>query len=440
MPVLVVGLSHKTVPLELLERVAVPKARLPKALADLAGRDFLSEAVTLSTCHRTEVYAVADRFHGAVQDVRHFLSEHSFAPPEDLTDHLYTYHDDAAIEHLFKVTAGIDSVLIGESQILGQVRNAWEVARAEGAAGRQLGDLFRHALEVGKRARTDTGISRGITSLSQAALAMVKGRMGSLEGRRIIVVGTGEVGEGMVTDLAAASEASEVLIANRTRDRAEKLAARVGGQAIDLESLPGALDDADVVFASSGAASLVLSTSDLRARSGGTCRPLLVVDLGMPRNVEGAVGAVEGVTLLDLDDLRAFVDAGLDQRRREVNRVRAIVAEEVARFVTEASARQVSPTITALRAWAEDVRTAEIERNRARLASLDADQREAVEGLTRSLVAKLLHQPTVRLKESAGSGQGDRLTAAVGDLFDVDRPLDPLDPLPAGELDPSSEG
>lgn len=421
MPVLVVGLSHRTVPLELLERVSVPKARLPKALADLSGRDFLSEAVVLSTCHRTEIYAVAERFHGAVQDVRHFLSEHAFVPPEDISDHLYTYHDDAAIEHLFAVTAGLDSVLLGESQILGQVRDAWETARAEEAAGRQLSALFRHALEVGKRSRTETGIARGITSLSQAALAMARERLGTLHGRTILVVGTGEVGEGMVADLAATSEGGEILVANRTAERAELLASRVGGRAIDLGSLPRAVGGADVLFASSGASSAVLRPADLAGGTPGSSpRPLLIVDLGMPRNIDPAVGEVPWVTLLDLDDLRAFVNAGLDQRRREIPRVRAIVGEEIGRYLSHASVREVAPTITALRARGEEVRRAELERNRARLAGLDATQRAAVEALTRGLVAKLLHDPTVRLREAAGSGHGDRLSGALRDLFDLD--------------------
>ncbi|MEA2932134.1 MAG: glutamyl-tRNA reductase, partial [Actinomycetota bacterium] len=218
MSLVVVGLSHRTVPLEILERMTVSAEHLPKALGDLVSRDFVSEAVILSTCHRTEIYVVAERFHGGVQDIRHFLTGLAFLPPEDFSDHLFTYHDESAAAHLFAVAAGLDSVVLGESQVLGQVRTAWERAREEGTAGSRLSALFRHALEVGKRVRSDTAIGRGVTSLSQAAVAMATDRLGTLEGRRLVLLGAGEMGEGMADDLAASTDASagegpEVIVA-----------------------------------------------------------------------------------------------------------------------------------------------------------------------------------------------------------------------------------
>jgi len=417
--VVVVGLSHRTVALDLLERMTVAPDRLPKALGDLVARDFVSEAVILSTCHRVEIYAVAERFHGGVQDIRHFLSELAFVPPEDFTDDLYTYYDDAAAAHLFVVAAGLDSVVLGESQILGQVRDAWERARAEGAAGSRLSALFRHALEVGKRARTESAIARGVTSMSQAAVAMATERLGSLAGKRIVVVGAGEMSEGMADAVEPAATA-DVVVANRTRERAEALARRVGGRAVTLDRLPDALLQADVLLTSTGSPTVVVDEADLThvvgARGG---RPLLIVDLGMPRDVDPAVGRLPGVTLLDLADLRTFVDAGIDERRNEVVRVRGIVADEVARFVAQSAARTVAPTVTALRQQAEDVRTAELDRYRSRLEGLDDRQRQAVDALTRSLLAKVLHEPTVRLKEAAGSAQGQRLADALRELFDL---------------------
>jgi glutamyl-tRNA reductase len=415
--VVVVGLSHRTVPLDLLERMTVAADRLPKALGDLVGREFVSEAVILSTCHRIEIYAVAERFHGAVQDIRHFLSELGFIAPEDFSDGLYTYYDEAAVAHLFVVAAGLDSVVLGESQILGQVRDAWERARTEGAAGSRLSALFRHALEVGKRARTETAIARGVTSLSQAAVAMATDRLGSLTGKRIVVVGAGEMSEGMAN---AVDPAAAVVVANRTWERAVALAERVGGRAVPLGQLPDALREADVVLASTGSTTVVVEEAELAevidARGG---RPLLIVDLGMPRDVDPAVGRLPGVTLLDLADLRAFVDAGIDERRNEVARVRGIVADEVTRFMAHSAARTVAPTITALRDQAESVRAAELDRYRARLDDLDQRQRAAVDALTRSLLAKLLHEPTVRLKDAAGSAQGQRLADSLRELFDL---------------------
>jgi glutamyl-tRNA reductase len=418
MAVLVVGLGHR-VPLGLLERMTVAPDRLPKALADLAGREFLSEAVVLSTCHRIEVYAVAKAYHGGVQDIRNFLSESSFAAPEDFSDHLVTYHDDAAVSHLFSVAAGLESVVRGESQILGQVRSAWGRAREEGACGPQLDALFRHALGTGKRARSETAIGQSVGSLSQAAVAMATDRLGSLDGRRIAVVGAGEMGAGVVTGVAAdAGDGPEVVVVSRTRERARLVAERSGARAIDLDDLDRALEEVDLLVTSTGSSSVVVTESQMAAvveRRGG--RPLLIVDMGMPRDVDGGVGRLDGVTLLDLGDLRAFVDAGLDRRPHELQRVRDIVAEETARFRAAGVQRRAAPTVSALRAMAEEVRRAELERFRSRLAGLDARQQEAVAALTQGILGKLLHQPTVQLKAAAGSPRGERLADAACELF-----------------------
>jgi glutamyl-tRNA reductase len=419
--VVVVGLSHRTVPLDLLERMAVGDARLSKALADLMRREFVSEGVVLSTCHRVEVYVVAERFHGAAQDVRNFLSELAFVPPEEFSDHLYTYVDEAAAAHLFGVAAGLDSLVPGESQILGQVRDAWERARAEGAAAGRLSALFRRAVEVGKRARTETAIGRGITSVAHAAVAMAADRLGTLAGRRIVVLGAGEMGKGTASALAAAGAGGgELVVVNRTSERAKAVAQRVGGRGVPLEQLPAVVAEADVLLSSTGAPGVVVEEADLAtAIVARTERPLLVVDLGMPRNVDPAVGDLPGVTLLDLDDLRAFADAGIDARRGEVARVRAVIAEELARYTADLAAREVAPTVTALRAHVDALREQELERHRHRLGALDPRQQEAVEALTRRIVAKLLHEPTVRLKDAAGSPRGERLAGALRELFDL---------------------
>ena len=421
MSVVVVGLSHRTAPLDLLERMAVREERLPKALADLVARDFVSEAVVLSTCHRVEVYAVAERFHGAMADVRHFLSELSFVPPEEFSDHLYVHYDAAAAAHLFAVAAGLDSVVLGESQILGQVRYAWERAREEEAAGARLSMLFRQALEVGKRARSETAIARGITSLSQAAVALASERLDSLADRKVVVLGAGAMGAGLVDEVAGADvPGSQVVVANRTWARAEQLAERAGGRAVTLDGLSAALGDADLLLTSTGSTSVVVSASQLAEalapRSG---RPLLIVDLGMPRDVDPAAADLPGVSLLGLADVEAFVAARLDERRKEVAPVRSIVEDEVARWVDATTARRATPTVTALHQRAEEIRTAELARYRNRLADLEPREREAVEALTRSLLAKLLHDPTVRLKDNAGSAKGERLAGALTELFDL---------------------
>ncbi|MGE3619778.1 MAG: glutamyl-tRNA reductase [Acidimicrobiia bacterium] len=422
MSVVVIGLNHRTAPLELLERMTVDDERLPKALHDLVGRDNVSEAVLLSTCNRLEVYVVAERFHGAYQDVRHFLSQTAFLGPEEFADHLYVHYEAPAAKHLFEVAAGLDSAVLGESEILGQVKVAWERSRQEGAAGPALNLLFRHALEAGKRARTETGIGRNTTSVSQAAVAMADRRLDGLAGRSVLVLGAGEMGESMALGLAKAGVA-EILVANRTWARAVELAGRVGGRAVRLLEVVDALDGVDVLLTSTGAASALLGRADLEpvvARREG--RPLLVVDIAVPRDVDPSVGDLDGVTLLDMDDLRAFADAGDRARRSEAAKVVDLLEDELHRYVGASSARAAAPAIVALRERAEAVRQAELERYRSRLEGLDPAQVEAVEALTRGIVGKLLHGPSVALRSAAGTVRGDRLVTALRDLFEADPP------------------
>ena len=420
MSVIVVGLNHRTAPLELLERVAVPPARLSKALADLRARVDLDEAVILSTCMRTEVYATADRFHPAVQAIRNFLCELSFSVPEDVADHLTILYDDAAIGHLFAVAAGLDSAVLGESEVLGQVRAAWEAARADGAAGAVLSGLFRHAVEVGKRVRSETAIARGTTSVSQAAVALAADRLGGLQGRRILILGAGDMGEGMAVALAGAG-VGDVLVANRTPTRAETLAERVGGRPIEVDELPAALADVDVLLTSTGSTEPLLTVDDLTPvlprRAG---RPLLIVDVAVPRDVDPGVGRVFGITLLDIEALRAFGEQSLELRRAEIEKVRAIVTDELDRFRLERSAREVAPLVAALRDRADRVRQAELRRRAAKLRDLDPAAAEVVDAVTRSVVNKLLHEPTVRVKDSAGTARGELLADALADLFALD--------------------
>jgi len=417
--VVVIGLNHRSTSLDLLERMTIGEAALPKALHDLISRDDVSEAVVLSTCNRTEVYAVAERFHGAYKDIRDFLAEVAFLAPEDFSDHLYVHYDAPAVAHLFAVAAGLDSAVLGETEILGQVKVAWHRARQEGAAGPALNLLFRHALEAGKRARTDSGISRNITSVSQAAVAMAADHLDGLRGRRGLVLGAGEMGEAMARGLAKAG--TDLTIANRTWDTALALADRVDGQAVHLADINASLADVDVLLSSTGAATPLLEVEDIEqvvaARAG---RPLLIVDIAVPRDIDPAVGRLQGVTLMDMDDLRTFADAGTQAREAEVALVRSLLDEELERYLDATSAREAAPMIVALRERAEQVRQTEVDRYRARLGSLDGVQLEAVDALTRGIIGKLLHDPSVALRDAAGSVRGDRLISALRELFALD--------------------
>lgn len=421
MSYVVVGLNHRTVPLDLLERMTIAPALLPKALHDLAGREHLAEVALLSTCNRTEIYALCTKFHSAVHDVNAFLAEHSFAPAEEFADHLYTYYHDAAVAHLFGVAAGVDSMILGEGEILGQVRDSWQTADREGTARQALSRVFRHAIEVGKRSRTETGIGRGAVSISSAAVSLATERLGSLVDTGVLILGAGEMGEGMAVSLAG-SGVREIVIANRSTKRGSELASRVGGRAISLQSFRKALVNADLLLTSTGALDFVIDRGDvetvMRQRPG---RPLLIVDVAVPRDIDPGAARVPGVTLLDMDDLKAFAEHSMDQRKREVAKVRRIIAEELDNFREERDAREVAPLIQELHALGESVRMAELERFRARLTGLDAKTRSAVEALTEGIVNKLLHEPTVRAKKAAGTAQGEIYADTLATLFNLER-------------------
>lgn len=405
--------------MSVLEPMTVPSALLPKALHDLSAKDNLSEVVVLSTCLRTEVYAVASRFHQAMSDIREFLSAWSGLPPEDFAGHLYEYYDDRAANHLFTVASGLDSAVLGEGEVLGQVGAAWEAARDESTAGPVLSILFRHAIETGKRVRSETAIARGTTSLSQAAVALAGEQLGTLSGLTTLVIGAGEMGEAMAQALAGAlDDQGQLLVANRTWSRATELAARCGGRAIEWGGLTQALTYADVVLASTGSQEFLLVAGDLEPllaeRSG---RPLLIVDIAVPRDVDPSVGTLPGVTLFDMEDLAAFATRAVEGRRAEIPHAEGIVAQELGRYLEISSQRQVAPIVSALHERAEEVREAELQRFARRLAGLSPAQQQAVEALSRGIVAKLLHDPTVAVKAAAGSPAGEQLAQTLRQLF-----------------------
>ena len=419
MSLVVVGCNHRATPLGLLERMTVAPDDLPKTLHDLAAAEHLSESVLLSTCNRIEVYAYAERFHGGYADVRELIARHSGLPPETVGDELYAHHDADAVRHLFAVAAGLDSVVVGEHEVLGQVRDAWQAARSEGTVGAVLEPLFRRAVETGKRARTETGIARGIASLSHAAVALAAERLGGLTGSRVLVLGAGEVATGTLKSLADAHP-DDIAVASRTPERAVAAAQLCGGRAVALAELDTALASADVAITTTGATEIVLEHSDIdavMARRAGA--ELLIVDVAVPRDVDPAARELPGVRLLDMDDLGEFVERERSGRTQEIDSVQAIIDEEVEFYLAEASAREVAPLIAALRGRAELLSASELERHAARLADLSPAQRAAVESLLRGVVNKLLHEPTVRLKDAAGHARGDRLAEALRDLFDL---------------------
>ncbi len=419
MSIVVVGLNHRNVPLELLERMTIQKTDLPKALADLTSREHVTEAVILSTCNRIEVYAFAEKFHGGYEDIRNFFAEITHVAPEEFSDYLTGLYDADAVRHLFAVASGLDSVVIGENEILGQVRMAWEAATEELTVGPVLNPMFRHALQVGKRVRTETEISQKTTSVSQAAVAMADQRLGGLSNRRVLVVGTGKMGEGLARSLNAGG-VSEILVANRTWENAVQVADRLHGKPVELNELPKHLTEIDVLLTSTGASSVILEHGDLNeVMRGRSERDLLIVDIAVPRDVDPAAGEIDGVTLLDMDDLRAFAEEGIQARRREITGVQAIIDVELDRYVDETTARSVAPLVAGLRDRAGEITENEFTRFASKLEELDESQRKVVEGLVAGVVGKLLHEPTVRMKDAAGTARGERLAESLRDLFNL---------------------
>ena len=418
MSIVVIGVNHRTAPLAVLERLTIAPPDVAKAVVGLAGRDNLREVAVLSTCNRIEVYAVAERFHGAYADIRDFLCELGSLRADELHPHLYSQHDDAAAQHLFEVAAGLDSAVLGESEILGQVRTAWQQAKDESGVRSTLDLLFRHALRVGKRARTETAIGRGTSSISHAAVEMVTDRLGALTGRNVVVVGAGEMGVGVATALHKAG-AGSITVCNRTpaarrpprrarrwsgrRARPPPRCARHGRRRRRLHRV---------------------GTERRHARRRRHQPPrraptVLLVDIAVPRSIDRSVAILDGITLLDLDDLRDWADRGIALRSTEVDRVRELVTEEVEQFAVEVTARQAAPLVAQLHEQAESVRAGEVARYAGRLAELDDVEREAVEALTKAIVKKLLHGPSVRLRHDAGTPKGERNAAAVSELFDL---------------------
>ncbi len=418
MSIVVIGVNHRTAPIDFLERVSVSGDALRKAVVGLAGMRNIREAAVLSTCNRTEVFAVAEKFHGAYADIRDFFCELGGLAPDELHPHLYSQHDDAAVAHLFEVAAGLESAVLGESEILGQVRHAWETAQAEGGAKATLNLLFRHAVETGKRARTETSIGQHTASVSHAAVEMATERLGSIAGRSVLVVGAGDMGEGVAVALVGAG-ATNITVTNRTEERAMHLAQRVGGNIVPFSELGSALRNTDVLLTCTGAGAPIIDFDLVCAARDGVQRELLIVDIAVPRDVTSDVEQCSRVTLLNLDHLRDWAARGLALRAGEAERVHQIVGEEVERFGMEVTARQAAPLVAQLYEKAENVRQAELERFAAKLAALEPAQREVVEALSRGIVAKLFHPVSVRLKGDAGTPQGERNSAAVRELFDL---------------------
>ncbi|WP_340540890.1 glutamyl-tRNA reductase [Nocardioides sp. GXZ039] len=417
MSVLVVGISHRSAPVSVLEQVALDAEGVQKLVAAVSSASHVSEATVISTCNRVEIYAEVDRFHGSVEALSRLLVEDARQPAEDMVSHLYVHYDDGAVAHLFQVAAGLDSMAVGEGQILGQAREALRRGQEAGSVGPALNSLFQQALRVGKRTRAETGIDRVAPSLVSAALERSAAMSGPVAGSRVVVVGAGAMA-GLATATVTRLGAGRVSVANRSFERAERLAAEYGATAVRLDDLGSALAEADVVLTCTGASGVLVTRELVESARSGVSTPLSILDLALPHDVDPAVGELPGVELIGLHDLAETLADG--EAGREIAEVRRVVGEEVEAYLTARRQAKVTPTVVALRSMATSVVDAELDRLDVRLPDLDDAARAEIRHAVRRVADKLLHEPTVRVRELASEEGAVSYERALAELFALD--------------------
>jgi glutamyl-tRNA reductase len=425
---LTIGVSHKTAPVEVRERMALPEARATAFLRDLRGGAEVHEAVAVSTCNRTELYLVVGDPVEAESTVLTMLARQAGIRPTELAGAIYSHRNCDAARHLYRVVSGLDSMLVGEAEVQGQVKRAYEAALSRETTGPLTNRLFGAALATGKRVRTETAVGEGQLSLPGAAVALARETLGALDGRHVVIIGTGETGE-LTGRALADSGAALVFVANRRRDRALSMARRYHGTSIPLDELPEALAGADIVVAATASPHLLLEVREIadvmRAREG---RPLLLIDLAVPRDIDDACAGLEGVTLIDIDDLQAIATRNRKVRQTEARRAEGIIEEEIQKFAAWLGSLEVLPTLAALRTHAADIAGQVVDENRAKWESASPRDLERVDAVARAVVNRLLHEPTLQMKTMHDDRVHARM-ALVRDLFG----LTVEEGVPAGE-------
>jgi glutamyl-tRNA reductase len=424
--IVLVGVSHRTAPLEVREGLAFPKEGIAEALQRLRAEADLDEAMILSTCNRVEIYArgrgsaVEGASESAAARVASFLARFHGRPEEGLGDGVYRMTGEDAVRHAFRVAASLESMVVGEPQILGQVKEAYHAAESAGTLGATLNALRNRSLGAAKRVRTETGIGRNAVSIAHVAVELAKKIFGELRDKNVLLVGAGKMSELAARTLVRTGARATVL-GGRTFERASELAAALGGRAAPLDALRTELAAADIVISGTGAPGIVIHHDDVlaarRARKGRHRRPLFLIDIAVPRDIEASVAEVGGVFLYDLDDLRAVAEANMRERMKEASAAEALVDREVAQFLDWLKARDAVPLVIALRQRAEDIRKVELEKARRRMGPLTAEQEDALDAATSAIVNKLLHPPIVHLKESAQNGHGAEHVSLIRKLL-----------------------
>ena len=396
MTIVVAGLSHYTAPLDLRDQLAITSGNLSHALEAL--RDVMGHGVILSTCNRSEVYTLAPSASQGVASIKQFLTTYHQMDGTEIGPHLYVHEERSAVHHLFRVACGLDSLILGETQVLGQVRDAYSAASSMGMARGILARLFHQALRVGKRARSETGISRNALSVSRAAVEMARRTVGDLRWKRTLLIGVGDAGKQAARALADAG-ATEITVTNRTYQRAEELAGELGGRAIPFDDLSEALATADIVVSATGSPGYIVTPEMVTTSRPADDRPVFLIDLAVPRDIDPAVKALNGVHLYDLDDLETVAETNRRQRKREAQKVKTIVEHDVDRFMEWLHSQDVVPVVAALQERAENIQAQELAKLMEHLPHLTDGERQRLTAFSRAMVKKLLHQPIVSLKE-----------------------------------------
>ncbi len=419
MQLTLVGLSHKTAPVEIREKLTFPAHRQEEALSLLTSGDGVNEAVIVSTCNRTEIYAVTAADVDGPGAVMDFMADYHDLDRHELVRYLYVSEGDAVVKHLFRVVASLDSMVLGEAQILGQVKEAYEHAFSNQATGRIFNKLFRQSFEVGKRVRTETGIGENAVSISYAAVELAKRVFDSLDGRSVLILGAGKMSELTAKNLVS-NGVARTLVANRTYERAVELAERFEGEAIPYEDLFERMREADIVISSTAATDFVITKDKLSPVMKHRRDPLFLIDIALPRDIDPACSEVSDVFLYNIDDLNGVVSSNLEERMREAERAEVIIDEEIGEFEKWIESLEVVPTVAAMRAKAEQVRTEELEKALKRLGGLSEKELKTVEMLTQSIVNKMMHGPTERLKKVSGDKYGVAYVEAARYLYGLD--------------------
>jgi glutamyl-tRNA reductase len=422
---LALGVSHRTAPLELRERLALTEGRAAGVLNGLVGEEPITEAAAVSTCNRTEIYLVASDTVEAETAALGVLAREASIPPTELLGPLYSKRGHDAAAHLFRVTAGMDSMILGEAEIQGQVKRAYELALVEGATGAILNRLFRGALAAGKRARSETAIGEKGVSIPSVAVELAQRNLGDLASRRVLLLGAGETSE-LTARALSARGVEAVFVANRRYNRAIGLAQQFGGTAVRIDELPAQLERADIVVSTTDSPHHLIERSDLDLvmnQRGG--RPLLLIDLAVPRDIDPECRELGSVTLQDVDDVQAIVERNASGREAEARRAEGILDAELARFERWLAAQEVVPTVAALRRRAEEIVTQVLAENNKRWESLSEADRERLEIMARAIASRLLHEPTVRVKGAADRDDAYLQVSALRDLFGLDAATEP---------------